>query len=78
MGTINCIDQSLNDIAEGRVYTAKNIDDLMEHLTKHTNDSKLIKRIKEAEKEISNGKTTEVKDINNIWDSILPGHYDDK
>lgn len=73
MGTINSIDQSLNDIAEGRVYMAKNIDDLMEHLTKHTNDSKLIKRIKEAEKEISNGKTTEVKDINNIWVASSPG-----
>lgn len=68
----NNIDRSLNDIAKGRVYTAKDIDDLMDHLAKSTNDLALIKRIKEAEKEISNGKTTKVKNINNIWESIIP------
>lgn len=72
MGTKNRIDQSLNDIAKGRVYTAKDIDDLMDHLAKSTNDLALIQRIKEAEKEISNGETTKVKDINNIWESIIP------
>ncbi|WP_195375180.1 MULTISPECIES: hypothetical protein [Parabacteroides] len=30
----NKIDQSLEDAAEGRVYTAKDIDDLMDHLLK--------------------------------------------
>lgn len=30
----NKIDQSLEDAAEGRVYTAKDIDDLMNHLLK--------------------------------------------
>lgn len=30
----NNIDRSLNDIAKGRVYTAKDIDDLMDHLAK--------------------------------------------
>lgn len=30
----NEIDKSLEDIAAGRVYTAKNVDDLMNHLLK--------------------------------------------
>lgn len=30
----NKIDQSLEDAAEGRIYTAKDIDDLMDHLLK--------------------------------------------
>lgn len=34
-------------------------------------DPGLVKRIKEAEKAISRGETTKVKDINNIWESIL-------
>lgn len=34
-------------------------------------DPALVKCIKEAEKEISDGKTTRINDINNIWESIL-------
>lgn len=36
-----------------------------------TNDPALIKRIKDAEKAISKGETTKVKDTGNIWESIL-------
>lgn len=31
----------------------------------------LIERIREAEKAINKGDTTKIKDINNIWESIL-------
>ncbi|RHR40185.1 hypothetical protein DWX23_09555 [Parabacteroides sp. AF18-52] len=36
-----------------------------------TIDPALVKRIKEAEKAISKGDTTKVKDTSNIWESIL-------
>lgn len=37
----------------------------------HKPNPALVKRIKEAEKAISEGKTTKIKDINKIWESIL-------
>lgn len=37
----------------------------------HKPNPALVKRIKETEKAISEGKTTKIKDINKIWESIL-------
>lgn len=36
-----------------------------------SNNYALIERIREAEKAISEGATTRINDINNIWESIL-------
>lgn len=36
-----------------------------------TADPALVKRIKDAEKAISKGETTPIKDVSNIWESIL-------
>ncbi|WP_455637438.1 hypothetical protein [Parabacteroides sp.] len=36
-----------------------------------TADPTLVKRIKDAEKAISKGETTPIKDVSNIWESIL-------
>lgn len=45
-----------------------------------TIDPALVKQVKDAERAISKGETTKVKDAGNIWESIVSalGHYDEK